>query len=332
MNTGAFRERKWVAARIATRSISFALLVLCIAFVGHRAAAQILVEQPQHLLHAASEMAAPLFKKDVDLVIVQVSVIDRSEKSVIGLEADQFAVFEDRTPQSLKYFSHEDTPIALAVVLDASASMAERFEDVRFAAKHLFETSNADDEIHVIVVGDSPKVAIGSSESPDQLEQTVEFLQPDGQTALWDSIVIALGQLRNSSLQRKAIVVISDGGDNHSRTSERKLKSVLQEAGVGMYAIALYNPFATRKEEKAGPLEPGELTSVTGGRVLSARDRSEAFIAINQISRDLRDQYVLGYYPTHPRHDGKWHKVRVSLSDTDSKHFRVFAKNGYLQR
>lgn len=281
---------------------------------------------------ASLRTSVPLFHKNVDLVLVTVSVLDRSERSVTGLTRNEFAVLDDRTPQTVKYFSHEDTPIALAVVLDASASMAKRFEDARHAMEQLIATSNVGDEFHIVVVGDSPRIALDPCDSLDQFQHWLAFLQPDGQTALWDSMMAALEQLRSSSFTRKAMVVITDGGDNHSRTNERELKSVLKEAGVEMYAVALYDPFATRREERIGPLELDELTSVTGGRVFSVRDRTETLNAASQISRELRDEYVLGYYPTHPSHDGKWHKVRVSLSGGgDSRQFRVIAKKGYFQ-
>jgi Ca-activated chloride channel family protein len=241
-------------------------------------------------------------------------------------------LFEDKVSQTVKYFSHQDTPVALAVVLDASGSMAPRFKDARIAAAQLVAASNPDDEFDVVTVGDSPRIIVDRGDSLDQFQQNLEFLQPDGKTALWDSMMSALDQLHSARFERKVMVVITDGGDNHSRTTKRELKSVLKEAGVQLYTIALYNPYSRHTEERIAPLELDDLTSVTGGRVVAARDELEAQAVVTQISREIRDQYVLGYYPMHPSHDGRWHKIRVSLSDTrDPRRVRVFAKKGYFQ-
>jgi Ca-activated chloride channel family protein len=145
-------------------------------------------------------------------------------------------------------------------------------------------------------------------------------------------MMLALKQLRTAPLQRKAMVVISDGGDNHSRITEQELKSKLKEAGVQMYAIGIYDPFAYRKEERLGPFELDELTSASGGRMISVRNRAEILSAVRRISRELRDQYVLGYYPSRPERDGKWHKVKVTLTGiSNPRELRVFSRKGYFQ-
>ena len=309
------------------------ILVLAVSSLATRLVlAQTVTEAP--LLFSSSPSAKPIsrLRKKVELVLLPVSVLDRSDTSLPGLTPDRFSVLDDKIPQTVRYFSHEDAPIALSVVLDASASMANRFEDARSAMKALIAGSNPEDEFQVVSVGDQPTVLLQPCDSREEFEQNLGSLQPVGQTALWDSMMIALRQLRRAPFERKAMVVITDGGDNHSRTSLRELKSVLKEAGVAMYTVVLYNPFAARREEKLGPLELDELTSVTGGRVISARNRSEVLGAAVTISRELRDQYVLGYYPTHSSDAGKWHKVRVTVAGLDGfGKFRVFAKRGYFQ-
>lgn len=309
------------------------LLSVCIAlFAGPRSVGQSLPAYERRVLPAEIDKSTIQVRKNVDLVIVPVTVLDRSQRSVSGLSSDQFRVIEDKASQTIRYFSNEDEPIALAVVLDSSASMARRFEDVKLAASELIDTSNAHDEFHVIAVGNRPRVEVAPGEPLDDFQRSLECLQPEGQTALWDTMMVALNHLRNAPFQRKALVVISDGGDNHSRISEQELKSKLKEAGVQMYAIGIYDPFSTRKEERLGPFELNDLTSVSGGRMISVRDRAEILGAVRQISRELRDQYVLGYYPTRPGRDGKWHKVKVALTDgSNTKSLRVFARKAYFQ-
>lgn len=283
------------------------------------------VNMPAHTL------ATPQFRTSVDLVLLNVSVLDRSHRAVSGLAADEFVISEDKVPQTLTYFSHEDSPVAIAVVLDASASMAGRFDDVRSAMEELLTTSNRADEFHVIAVGDTPRVALAPADSIDEFQNSLPFLQPDGGTALWDSMMVALAQLRGARFERKALVVVTDGGDNHSRTTEQELRATLKESDVQMYAVALYNPFAQRREERLGPAALDDLASVTGGRIISARDTAEARAAVREISRQIRDQYVLGYYPRRSAHDGRWHKVRVGVSaPLNSNGMRVSSRNAYF--
>jgi Ca-activated chloride channel family protein len=314
---------------VSRRSLSLCVALCLLAMLAGMAQSRV---QPPSTSRSVSQTSAPLFKKSVDLVVVPVSVLDHWDRPVTDLTSKHFIVFEDKVSQTVKYFSHQDTPIALAVVLDASGSMAGRFKDARIAASQLIAASNPDDEFDVVIVGDSPRIVVDRGDSLDQFQQTLAFVQPDGQTALWDSMMSGIGLLRSAPFERKVMVVITDGGDNHSRATKRELKSVLKEAGVQLYTIALYNPYSRRTEERIAPLELDDLTSVTGGRIVAARDGIETQAVVTQISRELRDQYVLGYYPMHPSHDGRWHKIRVSLSDTrDARRVRVFAKKGYFQ-
>jgi Ca-activated chloride channel homolog len=281
---------------------------------------------------ADTPASGSLFRANVNLVLMTVTVLDRSERSVSGLRAGSFEVLDDKNRQNIKYFSNQDDPIALAVVLDASASMAPRFEEARRALLELIDTSNPQDDFNVILVGDKPRVALDASDSLDDFRQAVASFQPDGQTALWDGMMLGVRQLHQSSLPRKAMIVISDGGDNHSRITERELKSILRESGVEVYAIALSDPYASRREEKIGPLQLQEVTSLTGGRELSAFGAAGISRAIAQIGRELRDQYVIGYYPSHQGRDGKWHKVKVSLNaSTAHDHLRIYARQGYYK-
>jgi Ca-activated chloride channel homolog len=274
---------------------------------------------PQHVL-----------RTNVDLVLVNVTVLDHSGRAVTGLEPTNFAVLDDKNPQVVRYISNIDEPISLVVVLDASASMASKLQEARKAFTELVNTSNPEDDFGLIIVGDEPRVAVHFDDSASDIQNAADALQPDGATALWDGMYLGIKELKNSRYQRKAMVVISDGGDNHSRYSESELKSLLKEADVEVNAIGMFDPYATRLEEKKGPLQLDEVTSVTGGRVLSAHDSVELSRAVAQISHELRNQYVLGYYPSHRRRDGKWRRLRVQLAGSASQaRFRLYAKKGY---
>lgn len=274
--------------------------------------------------------ARQTLRANVDLVLVNVTVLDHADRAVTGLEPANFAVLDDKSPQTIRYLSNADEPISLVVVLDASASMAAKIQEARKALTELINTSNPQDDFGLIVIRDTPRVALHFDDSLNEIQGAVDVLQPDGSTALWDGMYLGVRELENSHYQRKAMIVVSDGGDNHSRYTESEMKSLLEEAGVEVYAIGMFDRFARRPEERMGPLQLEEVTSVTGGRVFSAHDSVELSRAVTQISHELRNQYVLGYYPSNRSRDGKWRRLKIRLTGSASQaKFRLYAKKGY---
>ena len=283
-----------------------------------------------HVMHASSTPAQHIFRTNVDLVLVNVTVLDPAGRAVTGLGPTNFAVLDDKNPQIIKYLSNKDEPISLVVVLDASASMAPKIQEEREAFAELISESNPEDDFGLIVVDDQPRVALHFDDSMDESQGAVDALQPDGFTSLWDGIYLGIRELKNSRYQRKAMVVISDGGDNHSRYTESELESILKEADVEVYALGLFDRYATRLEERKGPLRLHEVSSVTGGRVFSVHDPVELSRAVTQISRELRNQYVVGYYPSNRARDGRWRRLKIRLTpSTSQEKLRLYAKKGY---
>jgi Ca-activated chloride channel homolog len=271
-----------------------------------------------------------VLRSNVDLVLVDVTVLDRANRAVTGLGPTNFAVLDDKNPQVVSYLANVDEPISLVVVFDASASMVSKLDEERRAFTELVNTSNQQDDFALVVVSDKPRVALHFDDSISEIQAVVDALQPGGATALWDGIYLGVQELKESHYQRKAMVIISDGGDNHSRYTESELKSLLEEADVEMYAIGIFDSSVHTFEEKLGPSQLDELASVTGGRLLSLRDVRELSGAVSQISRELRNQYVLGYYPSNRQRDGKWRKLKVQLAGSASQSsFRLYAKKGY---
>ena len=315
-------------------TVPFSLFAVVVMLaVSSFAVAQAGTNEVHVLPHAMPGSSAPrqqVLRANVDLVLVNVTVLDFAGRVVTGLKPTNFAVLDDKNPQVVRYLSNVDEPISLVVVLDASASMAPRMQDARKAFTETINTSNPQDDFSLVVVSDRPRVALHLDDSASEIQAAVDALQPDGSTALWDGMYLGVNELKNSRYQRKAMVVISDGGDNHSRYTESELRSLLKEADVEVYAIGMLHPYATRLEEKRGPLELDEVTSVTGGRVFTARNSVELSRAVTQISRELRSQYVLGYYPSNRIRDGKWRrlKIRVTKSASPEK-VRLYAKKGY---
>lgn len=265
----------------------------------------------------------------VDLVLVPVIVLDRADRAVIGLRAGDFTVLDDKMAQSIKYFSSEDTPISLTVVLDASGSMAGNAEQLRTAAMELFKEANPQDEVRLMTFGDEPRPASNLPGFLGDVEGALTAIRPHGLTALWDTMYLAIMDLKRAEYARRAIVLISDGGDNHSRHTQSEIKSLLKEAGIQVYALGIFDRNPKTREEKIGPLVLDEVASVTGGRLFSIHDPKEIPHAVTQIDLELRNQYVLGYYPSNRGRDGKWRTLKVQLVAPPQSKLRVYAKKGY---
>jgi Ca-activated chloride channel homolog len=318
------------AIRIVSCSHWLRIAIFAFAVVGI-AFGQGLLDQP----HTPSMVkphssSSSTFRSDANLVLVPVTVLDSRERIVNGLRAEDFSISDNRLPQTIKYFSQEDAPVSMTVVLDSSGSMATKMAEERTAALELLKGANPKDEFSLIVFGNEPRVAVPFSEPSDEVSNVVNSTQPDGYTSLWDAMYLALQQQKNSMYARKAIVVISDGGDNHSRYTEDEIKSVLQEADVQVYAIALSDRFVKTQEERLGPLRLDEITGVTGGRAIRIHDLAEITRAARDISSELRNKYVIGYYPTTHATEGKWRTVKVQLTSLRGQHrLRVHARSGY---
>jgi len=270
------------------------------------------------------------FRSNVDLVLVNVTVLDRSNRTVTGLASDDFSLLEDKRPQTIKYFSSDDQPLSLAIVLDASASMASKMEQARRTVLELAGTANPSDDVSLVVVGDKPSVELSFDDNGEILPKRLAAIQPRGRTALWDAMFLALDQMKYAHYQRRAMVVISDGGDNHSVYNESELKSRLEEADVQLYAVGLFDRFPQRNEERRGPRDLDELTSTTGGRLMPVVDSDEMKHAVTQINEELRNEYVIGYLPSDRASNAKWRTIKVAVREA-AKHrkLRLYAKKGY---
>jgi len=268
-------------------------------------------------------------KANVDLVLVNVTVTDSEDRLVSTLRANDFTILDGKHSQPIRYFSAEDAPISVVVVLDTSRSMQNNFEQARSAATEFFRSSNPQDEFAVVTFDDAPRLSADFTDSPNEIEAALRSARADGHTALWDAIYAGLMEMRKAHYSRKALLVISDGGENHSRYTQGEIKSVLKEADVELYAIDIFERFPKTPEEKSGFLALDEVVSVTGGRLFLTHDANELHHAVKQVSDELRTQYVLGYSPGQSARDGKWHKIKVQLNCAKSRKLRAYAKKGY---
>ncbi|HXZ81298.1 MAG TPA: VWA domain-containing protein [Terriglobales bacterium] len=252
-------------------------------------------------------------KVDVDLVLLPVSITDVYGRPVVGLDKSRFEVFEGKEEQEIRHFSSEDAPMSVGIILDSSGSMKEKAERAREAVVEFCRVSNPQDEFFLITFNDSPQEVAGFTSRVEDIQNRLVFTQPKGRTALFDAIYLGLNQLKKARYSRKALLIVSDGGDNHSRYTEREVRSQVEEADVLIYAIGLYDHTFQTPEERLGPIVLRDISEVTGGRTFTVDDPNTLPTVAALIATELRNQYVLGYRPAASSHDGKWHKVKVKM-------------------
>ncbi len=278
----------------------------------------------------SSKSFGHVIKRDVNLVLVPVSVTDTSQRLISGLGPENFQIFEGKQPQEIRHFSSEDAPVSVGIIMDSSGSMSDKMNRVRDAVKQFCEAANLQDEFFMITFADQPRLAADFTSSPEDIEKEMLFTQPKGRTALLDAIYMGLGKMREAKYGKKALLIISDGGDNHSRYSEREVKAAARESDVMIYGIGTFDRYVPTIEEFRGPGLLSEIAEPTGGRAYSLENAAELPTVARRISVELRTQYVLAYHPQAAPHDGKWHKIRVKLRLPKKWTFlQAHARTGY---
>jgi len=269
---------------------------------------------------------------DVDLVLVPVTVIDTMNRPVMGLDKQNFRLSEDNEPQQIQHFTTEDSPISVGLLLDLSKSMANKFVTERAAVEEFFKNANPQDDYFVITFSDQPRVLTSATQSIDEIQQKLALDNPDGQTALLDAIYLAITKMRSARYQRRALLIVSDGGDNHSRYGLKDIKSLLEEANVEVYAIGIFDSMLFRSfEEFMGKHWLSEITDVTGGRTVAAGDLGKVPEIAAAVSREMRNEYLLGYRPRNVVRDGKWRKIKVEVTPpAGAGRVQAHYKKGYL--
>lgn len=276
--------------------------------------------------------ARPFFRKTADLVLIPVTVADSDDHLVTGLVKNDFQVFEGGVMQTITHFSSEDVPISLGVLFDTSGSMAPKMEKARKAIAEFFKTSNPLDEMCVITFAYKTRLLQDFTSNIGLIEKHLATIPATGRTTLLDAIFDALPYIKKGRHQRKALLIISDGGDNYSRHTEFDIRDLVQESEVQVYAIAITGNAKT-EEEHFGPQLLTDITSAGGGSTFPVDDVNQLPRIAERIALELRNQYVLGYKPTTPPQDDQWHEVQVTVSPSAlSKPFHVYAKTGYYSR
>jgi Ca-activated chloride channel family protein len=241
-------------------------------------------------------------------VLVPVAVNDAYNRPVAGLDKENFRVFDDKIEQVITSFSMEDEPVAVGLVFDTSGSMSGAEREERMAATEFFKTANPEDEFALVEFDSSPRLAVPVTPDPGKITYRLLFTKTRGSTALLDAVFLGLHEIKKSSKKRKALVVISDGGENSSRYTSTEIKNVVKESDVLIYSIGVFaDPLYT---DAGGVLN--SISEQTGGRMFRTQGMRLSDIA-QKISIDLRNRYLLGYVPSNRERNGRYHVVEVKI-------------------
>lgn len=250
------------------------------------------------------------------LVLIPVTVTDPLNRFVTGLDKENFKIAEDKMDQSITAFSSEDAPISVGVIFDCSGSMGDKLMKSRQAVAQFFKTANPEDEFFLVQFNDTAQLIQPFTHSLEEIQNKLTFTQSKGRTALLDAIYMGLHEMKKGKNARKALLIISDGGDNNSRYTETEVKNLVKEADVQIYAIGIYEMGSARgrtPEEASGPGLLTEVAEPTGGRMYAAENINELPDIAAKIGMELRNQYILGYSPTNQERDGKYRRVQVKI-------------------
>jgi VWFA-related protein len=270
---------------------------------------------------------------DSTLVLIPVTVTDPLNRFVTGLDKENFKLFEEKKEQEISQFSSEDAPLSVGVIFDCSGSMGSKLEKSRLAVAQFFKTANPEDEFFLVQFSDGAQLAQAFTTNLEEIQNRLTFTQSKGRTALLDAIYLGLHEMKKAHNPRKALLLISDGGDNNSRYTEGEIKNLVKEADVQIYAIGIFESAGGRSrtsEELAGPALLSQIAEQTGGRQYQVDNLNELPDIAAKIGIELRNQYLLGYAPQNQERDGKYRHVQVKLVQPRGlPPLRAFWRMGY---
>jgi Ca-activated chloride channel family protein len=254
-------------------------------------------------------------RTDASLVVIPAWVTTAAGASVTGLDRDNFRVTEDNVEQKISYFMRDDAPLSIGVLFDISGSMRNKMDKASESVAAFFKTANTEDEFFLVEFSDRAKLTIPFTPDADGIYSHIARTKPSGRTSLLDAIEIGLKHMKKARHTRKAIVIISDGGDNWSWHTARQIRSALFESDVQLYAMGIFDAELSKspQENRNGPALLEELAGQSGGRHYPVGDLNDLPAIGAKIGLDLRNEYLLGYYAADSR-DGKYHHVKVNLA------------------
>lgn len=282
---------------------------------------------------------APRIKVEVNLVLVDVSVTDEKDQIVSDLTKDDFHLYEDRIEQPISVFKHEDVPVTVGLLLDASGSMYPKRQKVNTAAVDFMQLSNPNDQVFLIDFADEAYLELDKDFTSDveELREALENVQFRSSTVLYDAVYLALNHIKRGKYDKKVILLVTDGKDNPGPGKHFTFKQAFDfavESGAQIFTVGLLDePPKSHFFKKGLPKEAEilkELAEATGGKVYFPQSVNDIGNVTKEIAHDIRSQYLLGYYPTNTGRDGTWRSLQVKITPkSSSKKIYVRCKRGY---
>jgi Ca-activated chloride channel homolog len=297
------------------------IVTVCLAWV---CPAAIRAQEP------SSKTTRQTLKIDVDLVLVNATVSDPQGRMVTGLESANFQLWEDKIEQKIDYFSSEDSPLSIGLIFDSTGSMSDKISTARDAAVTFLKTGNPEDEYFLVTFSQDARLAENFTTDISRLQNRLIFSPAKGLTPLFDAVYMGLDTMKRAAHKRRALLLITDGEDNHSRYSFRDIKEFIKEQDVQLFAIGIVNPFGELSRGRSGRAIIEDLVQITGGRAFFPASVHELEDICSKIAVELRNQYVLGYHSTNDAKDGKWRKIRLKVNPPKGiSGLSVRGKSGY---
>lgn len=267
------------------------------------------------------EKGSGSIKASVDLVVLHVTVTDESGQFIGDLKKSDFRVSENKVEQSISVFTREDVPVTMGLVIDNSGSMREKREQVNQAAMTFVQTSNPQDEAFVVNFNDEFYLDTDGdfTSDPKDLQNALSRIDTRGSTALYDAVIGSLDHLKKAHKDKRALLVITDGDDDASRKTLSDTMKAAAQSNAAIYAIGVFSADDRHNDKKMvrrSTKELKDLAEVTGGMAYFPETLDDVKPVCEQVARDIRNQYTIGYYPTNATKDGTFRPVTVQLVST----------------
>jgi Ca-activated chloride channel family protein len=284
------------------------------------------------------DLSGEVLKIDTGMVQLDVTVIDQTNMPVYDLGKENFVVFEDKMPQVIESVSREETPISFGLVLDASGSMRSKLSSVTASVQDLLQEMRPDDEGFIAQFQYRTELVQSFTTDKGKLKNALNTLVPDGGTAMLDAVINTSEYVTKiGKLRRKALIIISDGVERNSLSREKEVMDAIKESEAQVYFIGFIpdeessSSLSVDANLKARALLT-RLADESGGRAFFPQSVSEMDAVAKQISKDLRSQYTINYYPTNEKKDGTYRSIKVAAISKDNRRLIARTRLGYTAK
>lgn len=275
------------------------------------------------------EDPASTIRVNVDVVVLHASTQDRKGALVSGLGKADFRVYEDGIPQQIKTFSHDDIPVTVGLVVDSSGSMRPKQQEVIAAILAFARSSHPQDQMFIVSFNENVRFALPPNlpftDQTDVLEHALSNTLPNGRTALYDAVAVALQYLKNGRRDKRVLIVVSDGADNASRLPREQMLTLASQSDAIIYTVGLFE----QEEPDKDPRTLKRLAQATGGEAFLPESVKEVVPVFEKIARDIRNQYTLTYSPANQSLDGSYRTVEVTAVAPGRGRIKVRTRSGY---